>query len=354
MPRVKLRPDGTGDELAVEELKRAWQQQYPIVMEGYMPLDMHGWWNLTGASAAESVLAKELGAEGVDVLRYAFRGQAALEGREQEDHRTRLMQIDSSFMPLIQFLERVHQTAGRPWPSFSLPGEQFMIKRKVFNGFMPMEKSDQYIGLIEKYVREHLPLPNVLWSQVGAAGACSPEPGKSSFTYDDPMLRFQTPFFTFPVHYDCYGNVVVQLHQEKRVVAFPRHAVALVNGRAISHEIYDVPKMIAEGGRELVQTTILRPGDAIFLPIGHFHTVATANKDDGTPGATSVTINYPVVCDAQKAYRKQHSDCERDFAVDFPHRQQEQRLAGDYAPTFRKDLSEEINEGPPRRRAQEL
>eukprot|EP01050_Picozoa_sp_SAG11_P058034 SAG11_NODE_36864_length_259_cov_1.262500_1_plen_72_part_01 len=39
---------------------------------------------------------------------------------------------------------------------------------------------------------------------------------KHFFEWPDPMLRIQTPFFTFPFHYDCYGNVLIQLSGLKR------------------------------------------------------------------------------------------------------------------------------------------
>jgi hypothetical protein len=103
---------------------------------------------------------------------------------------------------------------------------------------------------------------------VGQAGACNdPKDGSSRFGFDDPMLRMQTPFFTFPVrfmilllcilstnlrsivfgvpwqvHYDCYGNVLAQLAGQKRVVVFPRQAVK--HTAMESHEIFDVDIMI--------------------------------------------------------------------------------------------------------------
>ena len=47
---------------------------------------------------------------------------------------------------------------------------------------------------------EPMPKPKALWDPVGQAGACDdPKDGSSRFGFDDPMLRMQTPFFTFPV-----------------------------------------------------------------------------------------------------------------------------------------------------------
>lgn len=127
------------------------------------------------------------------------------------------------------------------------------------------------LGPVEEYTRDHTSKPKPLWEPVGEAGACSdPKDGSSRFSFDDPMLRMQTPFFTFPVrcrlvlvsfhspswdftlvhysaasrqvHYDCYGNVLAQLAGQKRVVVFPR---AAVKGNAMeSHEIFDVDMMI--------------------------------------------------------------------------------------------------------------
>ena len=57
----------------------------------------------------------------------------------------------------------------------------------------------------------------------------------------------------------------------------------LVAGRAVSHEIFDFPEMLTKQGLELVQTAVLKPGDAVFIPIGYFYTIASALQyDDGT------------------------------------------------------------------------
>ena len=56
------------------------------------------------------------------------------------------------------------------------------------------------LGVVEEYTRDHTPKPKALWDPVGQAGACDdPKDGSSRFGFDDPMLRMQTPFFTFPV-----------------------------------------------------------------------------------------------------------------------------------------------------------
>eukprot|EP01048_Picozoa_sp_COSAG05_P027558 COSAG05_NODE_8098_length_736_cov_1.097331_1_plen_116_part_10 len=116
-------------------------------------------------------------------------------------------------------------------------------------------------------MRRHLPSPELLWRDIGVLGSCqdgTPEEPISGFGYDDPMLRLQTPFFTFPVHFDCYGNVLVQMSGRKRVVVFPREAVRLVDGRAVSHEIFDIADMLTPEGHAMVETAVLEPGDALF------------------------------------------------------------------------------------------
>ena len=55
----------------------------------------------------------------------------------------------------------------------------------------------------------------------------------------------QTPFFTFPVHYDCYGNVLLQLSGAKRAVLTHRRYVK----KTTSHEIFDVPRVRCGRGR---------------------------------------------------------------------------------------------------------
>ena len=56
------------------------------------------------------------------------------------------------------------------------------------------------LGTVEEYTRDNTPKPKPLWEPVGVAGACEdPKDGSSRFGFDDPMLRMQTPFFTFPV-----------------------------------------------------------------------------------------------------------------------------------------------------------
>jgi hypothetical protein len=88
-----------------------------------------------------------------------------------------------------------------------------MFKRKVRRGYMPVPPSKRgKLGDVEEFTRDHTPRPRHVWEKVGEAGACiDTKDGSSRFSHDDPMLRVQTPFFTFPVHYDCYGNVLSQL-----------------------------------------------------------------------------------------------------------------------------------------------
>lgn len=337
IPRIRLRVDGTANSSPrdLASMHRAWVDSTPVVMEGYVPSEMLKWWDLTGsgADASASRLAQALGSEVVEVLRYASRSQGAQNGDEAEDHRTRLMPVDSVDMLLSEFLNRSHQHPGREWPETPLPGEQFMFKRKVPKGYRAPD-SEHPAGTIETYVRAHLPRPSNLWDGVGTLGACTTGE-KSSFTFDDPMLRLQTPYFSFPVHFDCYGNVLVQMSAEKRVVVFPREAVRLVAGRAVSHEIFDFPEMLTKQGLELVQTAVLKPGDAVFIPIGYFHTIASALQyDDGTVSKIGVGINFPVMCEAGQgklSYLRLARQCQQDFTRDFPHRSTELKHKRDYA-----------------------
>lgn len=143
----------------------------------------------------------------------------------------------------------------------------------------------------------------------------------------------QTPFFTFPVHYDCYGNVLLQLSGAKRAVLTHRRYVK----KTTSHEIFDVPRMFATGDglpprgwEKHVLTTVLRPGDGLFIPIGYFHTVAHGGQLPGLAAEDiGVGINFPAIC-PNRAYREVERTCEENFEKDFPHRQGEIAKGGDY------------------------
>lgn len=54
----------------------------------------------------------------------------------------------------------------------------------------------------------------------------------------------------------------------------------------------------------MVESTVLEPGDAIFIPIGYFHTVASAvgltSEDDLSTAKIGVGINFPVMCEHGK------------------------------------------------------
>lgn len=201
---VQLGSDGTanGKEDVIQKISTAWTQSQPLGLKGYIPKDMLGWWTVEagGRSPPASVRGKlmsALGAQTVEVLRYAHRGREAQSGKQREDYRTRLMPVDSTHMQLGEFLRRDHQQPGRKWPVSPMAGEQFMFKRKVPKGYRALPQSHEGVGAIEAYVRKHLPHPVDLWQAPGAAGACGVS-GTSNFRYDDPMLRLQTPFFTFP------------------------------------------------------------------------------------------------------------------------------------------------------------
>jgi hypothetical protein len=74
------------------------------------------------------------------------------------------------------------------------------------------------------------------------------------------LPAWQTPFFTFPIHFDCYGNVLAQLTGRKRVLVFPREAVRMEAGRAVSHEMYDVREMLTDEGQGMVEQVSEFPG----------------------------------------------------------------------------------------------
>jgi hypothetical protein len=66
---------------------------------------------------------------------------------------------------------------------------------------------------------------------------------------------------------------------------------------------------------------VLEPGDALFIPIGYFHTVAgDVPEDDGSTQLIGASINFPVVCMSDPGYARLSRQCTRDFARDFPHR----------------------------------
>ena len=258
--RVRLNPDGTPTPEAVEALRDDWIAGTPLVLENYIPAeDLPAWTLESAVDQPASQVGAALGALDVEVLRYAERGQREKSGHAHEDYRTRLMPIDHSTMKLDDFLHRKHQLEGRSWPESAMSGEMFMFKRKVRRGYMAVPPSKRgggtkALGKVEEYTRDHTPKPKRLWHPVGEAGACrNPKDGSSSFSFDDPMLRMQTPFFTFPVHYDCYGNVLGQLSGAKRAVVFPRSAV--MESAMESHEIFDVPLMVTPEGVNDVETT---------------------------------------------------------------------------------------------------
>ena len=203
VPRLRLGPDGTPSQEVAAALARAWKEGKPVVLENYIPTEHLEWWALGEGEAAASRLGEGLGAQEVEVLRYAERGHhREREGARSQDYSTRLMPVDSGSMPLLHFLERRHQAAERPWPASPLRGEQFMFKRKVRKGYLSVPPSKKgKLGAVEEYTRTHVPKPKAVWEKVGAEGACTgaAEGGGGGFSFDDPMLRIQTPFFTFPV-----------------------------------------------------------------------------------------------------------------------------------------------------------
>jgi hypothetical protein len=195
--RITLQPNGTlVMPEAVQQLKEAWSASKPLAFRGYIPRELLEWWSLGGDAPMQGKLAQSLGPETVEVLRYAHRGSEAQAGREQEDHRTRLMPVDGAEMLLSEFLQRKHQRKGRAWPRAPMAGEEFMFKRKVRRGYAALESGggggpSGAVGKVEAYVRQHTPRPGGLWRAVGAAGACAGAAGVSRFRYDDPMLRIQ-------------------------------------------------------------------------------------------------------------------------------------------------------------------
>ena len=202
VPRLRLGPDGTPSQEVAAALARAWKEGKPVVLENYIPAEHLEWWALGEGEAAASRLGEGLGAQEVEVLRYAERGHhREREGARSQDYSTRLMPVDSGSMPLLHFLERRHQAAERPWPASPLRGEQFMFKRKVRKGYLSVPPSKKgKLGAVEEYTRTHVPKPKAVWEKVGAEGACTgAAEGGGGFSFDDPMLRIQTPFFTFPV-----------------------------------------------------------------------------------------------------------------------------------------------------------
>ena len=73
---------------------------------------------------------------------------------------------------------------------------------------------------------------------------------------------------------------------------------------------------------------VLEPGDALFIPIGYFHTVAgDVPEDDGSTQLIGASINFPVVCMSDPGYARLSRQCTRDFARDFPHRSGGERAA---------------------------
>ena len=99
-----------------------------------------------------------------------------------------------------------------------------------------------------------------------------------------------------------------------------------------SMEIYDVANFFKyEGWERNVLTTVLQPGEGLFIPIGYWHTVAHGGMDDHQPATdTGVGINFPAICSVDKKYRRAETRCERNFERDFPHRYDELGVGGDY------------------------
>ena len=82
-------------------------------------------------------------------------------------------------------------------------------------------------------------------------------------------------------------------------------------------------------------TTVLQPGDGLFIPIvinkifitlqssqsasrivcgqGYFHTIASGATDDGSSRVVGAGINFPIICAAAE-YTAAAKTCERNFA----------------------------------------
>jgi hypothetical protein len=155
---------------AVQQLKEAWSASKPLAFRGYIPRELLEWWSLGGDAPMQGKLAQSLGPETVEVLRYAHRGSEAQAGREQEDHRTRLMPVDGAEMLLSEFLQRKHQRKGRAWPRAPMAGEEFMFKRKVRRGYAALESGGG--GGPGVRAAAHPPAGGSLERRRGGGGVC--------------------------------------------------------------------------------------------------------------------------------------------------------------------------------------
>eukprot|EP01052_Picozoa_sp_SAG31_P015066 SAG31_NODE_957_length_10768_cov_3.322992_5_plen_375_part_00 len=334
------------------QIAAAWQEGEPIVIENAVPATMLDWWALNTTSPLTGKFASALGSQQVSVYRYADReekpsrrggsGSSSQKTANQpraEDHRTRLMQTDSAAMKLADFLQRFHLEPDRAWPKSPLPGEMFMFKRKIPDGYQAAStQGAEPSGVVERYVRAHLPRPNRWFGLAGRMGTCVRSSDKRDaddelairhrFEWADPMLRLQTPFFTFPFHYDCYGNVLIQLDGQKRALLTHPRFVNITRSR----EIFDVANFFQyEGWERHVKTTVLKPGDGLFIPIGYWHSVAHGGMlPHHVAEQTGVGINFPAICTVDRWYRRAEQTCERNFERDFPHRSNELQQNQDY------------------------
>eukprot|EP00947_MAST-08B_sp_MAST-8B-sp1_P000490 g490.t1 len=137
-----------------------------------------------------------------------------------------------------------------------------------------------------------------------------------------PTYRVQYPYFFFGMHYDCYDNLLLQLHGRKRVGIFQRPG-----GESGQRSVADVGAgslEVQRTWRRNVMEASLEPGDALFLPMGWFHSVETITCE------MSIFSNFAIQWAGDATYQDGMDRCAETFARDYPLRNRDIKENRDY------------------------
>ena len=134
-------------------------------------------------------------------------------------------------------------------------------------------------------------------------------------TYGDGTFRVQQPYFFFGMHYDCYDNVLVQLHGRKRIAFYRRESSKLTPFQldALPHKRW----------RHDLGEVTLTAGDALWNPMGWFHAVETVGCE------MSIFVNFATYWESDDEERSM-ARCGSLFARDYPLRQKDIENDRDY------------------------
>lgn len=124
-------------------------------------------------------------------------------------------------------------------------------------------------------------------------------------SYEGFTFRLQQHPFRFGMHYDCYDNILIQLHGSKRVVLFQK-------SQKHDHLTIDKLKQKQNAWEKNVQETTLHPGDVLFIPMRWFHSVETTGES-----MIHSSINFPVE-HKHSNYRRKKYKCHQQFRRDYP------------------------------------